>query len=87
MTDSLMSLWGSFERGMGIQTNGAFLNLVQEEEVSCSLSLASSGEQLTSWLRLAAGALEQKPPLPQAGEKMHRSPFVVFPHLLLSLRL
>lgn len=31
-----MSLWGSFERGMGIQTNGAFLNLVQEEEVSCS---------------------------------------------------
>ena len=38
MTDSLMSLWGSFERGMGIQTNGAFLNLVQEEEVSCSLS-------------------------------------------------
>ena len=77
-----MSLWGSFERGMGIQTNGAFLNLVQEEE-----GPALSGEQFTSWLRLAGGAREQKLPLPQAGEKAHRSPFLVFPHLLPSLRL
>lgn len=81
-----MSLWGSFERGMGIQTNGAFLNLVQEEEVSCShSSLQWRTVDLLAETRCGSPGIEA--PLPQAGEKMHRSPSVVFPHLLLSLRL
>lgn len=70
MTDSLVGLRGSYERGMDIETNSAFLNLVQGKQVSCSHSCLL---WQTVYLRAEACWWNIGTGVPQTGEEEHRS--------------